>query len=352
MKFGLIGLPNSGKTTLFNVLTKNSALVQAYPFSTIEPNSGFLKVKDQRLSKIQEITKSKVIENAHLEVIDVAGLVKGANEGVGLGNKFLSFIRVTDLIVFVIRCFLDDEISHFYNNVDPCRDFEILKMELILADLEIVERKKNSFKGKRGEEIIWLEKAVSELKGGRTLGDFYNNCFEKGKKFFNCLNLITIKPAICALNLGDFNVSNIENIESLCKNEKIESFRFYGKYEEELAKLEEDEQRQFREELNIKEDSLDNLIKAIIKRLNLITFFTFNEKEVKAWFIEGGKSVKECAGKIHTDLMKGFIKAEVINYRDFITFESWNDAKEKGFIRIEGEDYKVEEGDIILIKFR
>lgn len=362
MKLGVVGLPNVGKSTLFNALTKMGAQSANYPFCTIEPNVGMVSVPDERLLKLAELYNTQKITPATIEFVDIAGLVKGASQGEGLGNKFLSHIREVDAICHVVRCFDDSNIIHVDGNINPKRDIETINLELILADLETLEKRiaKTEKQARSGDanakhelEILHqLKTLLLQNKPARAL-----ELDEEDKLIVKDLFLLTSKPVIYVCNVSTTQLQNlltdknVEAVREIAKQEKAEVIELCAQFEEELGQLDESEVEEFKKEYNIKELSLPRLIKASYHLLGLISFLTAGEKEVRAWTIKKGTKAPGAAGVIHTDFERGFIKAEVVKYEDLIELKSYNLAKEQGKVRQEGKDYVVCDGDIMLFKF-
>lgn len=362
MKLGIVGLPNVGKSTLFNSITKAGAECANYPFCTIEPNVGVVPIPDKRLIELTKLYNSEKTTYATIEFVDIAGLVKGASKGEGLGNQFLANIRETDAIVHVVRCFDDSNIIHVDGTIDPIRDIDVINMELIFADLETLEKRLSKVKHLMNNdkeakvEFEVLEKLKSHLESGKLAINFETD--DDDKKFVDELNLLTSKKVIFALNVGEEDVKDdganneyVKKAKEYAKTHNSEAFVISAKVEEDLAGLDDSEKEEFLKELGIKESGLDKLIKASYKLLNLMSFLTAGEKESRAWTIEIGTKAPKAAGKIHTDFEKGFIKAEVINYKDLLQCGSLAKAKEKGLVRIEGKDYVVQDGDVMLFRF-
>ncbi|MDD2445455.1 MAG: redox-regulated ATPase YchF [Clostridia bacterium] len=361
MKIGVVGLPNVGKSTLFNALSKAGAESANYPFCTIEPNIGIVDIKDERLDVLAKLYNTKNIVPACIEFVDIAGLVKGASKGEGLGNKFLSHIREVDAIVHVVRCFDNDKIINVYGNTDPKRDIEIINLELILSDLESIEKKfdKSSKLAKQGDKIaqqelevlIKVKNALEDNQPVRTVS------FNKEEiKIVNSFFLLSTKPVIYAANIDEADIGKADNkyvqtIKEIADNEGSEVITLCAKIEEELINLDDEDRDLFKKELGITESGLDKLAKAGYSLLGLMSFLTAGEKEVRAWTIEKNSKAPQAAGKIHTDFERGFIKAEIVSYKDLIECGSWNIAKEKGKVRIEGKEYVMQDGDVVLFKF-
>ncbi len=362
MKLGIVGLPNVGKSTLFNALTKAGAESANYPFCTIDSNIGIAFVPDPRLKVLADFYNSQKITPATVEFVDIAGLVKGASKGEGLGNQFLANIREVDAIVHVVRCFEDDNVVHVDGSVDPVRDIETINLELIFSDLEIIERRiSKTARGARNdkalaEELALLEKIKAHLEQwllAKTL-ELSEEELELSKTF----NLLTDKPVIYAANVSEDDLAddgasnaNVQKVRAYAENERSEVFVVSAKMEAELSELDDEEKQLFLEDMGLSESCLDKLIKASYSILGLTSFLTAGEKEVRAWTITKGMKAPQAAGKIHTDFEKGFIKAEVVNYDDLISLGSYAAAREKGLIRMEGKDYVVQENDIIIFRF-
>ena len=361
MKIGIVGLPNVGKSTLFNSITKAGAESANYPFCTIEPNVGIVAVPDERLPKLAQMYNTKKITPAVVEFVDIAGLVKGASKGEGLGNKFLSHIRETDAICEVVRCFEDSNVVHVDGSVDPIRDIETINLELIFADIETIEkrlekaRKMLKADKKYQTEINLLERIKLALENGMPARQLEYN--EDEQEMLKEMFLLTTKPIIYIANVSEEQLSDSENDENVKKvkeyaeKEKAEVIPLCVKIEEELSTLEENDKQEMLEALGLEESGLDRLIKKSYDLLGLMSFLTAGEPEVRAWTIKKGTKAPKAAGKIHSDIERGFIKAEVISYDELIKEGSMVQAKEKGLVRQEGKDYIMQEGDIVLFKF-
>ena len=362
MKLGIVGLPNVGKSTLFNALTKAGAESANYPFCTIDSNIGVAFVPDKRLKVLSDLYNSEKITPSTVEFVDIAGLVKGASKGEGLGNQFLANIREVDAIVHVVRCFENDNVVHVDGSVDPIRDIETINLELIFSDLEIIERRiSKTVRGARNDkalaaELALLEKVKAYLEEGKLAKTL--ELSEEEAELMQTFNLLTAKPTIYAANvseddLADDGASNpfVQQVREYAKENDSEVFVVSAKTEEELAELDDDEKEMFLADLGITESCLDKLIKASFSILGLSSFLTAGPKEVRAWTITKGMKAPQAAGKIHTDFEKGFIKAEVVNYNDLIELGSMAAAREKGLVRMEGKEYVVRDDDIILFRF-
>ena len=364
MKLGIVGLPNVGKSTLFNSLTKAGAESANYPFCTIDPNVGVVTVPDERLNVLGEMYHTKKIIPAAIEFVDVAGLVKGASKGEGLGNQFLANIREVDAIVHVVRCFEDSNIVHVDGSIDPLRDIETINLELIFSDLEILERRiSKAVRAARNDKTIAKELALMErikahLEDGKMAKSFDDINDEDEQQWLESYNLLTYKPVIFAANvaeddLADDGASNagVQAVREYAKREDCEVFVVCAEIEQEIAELDDDEKSMFLEELGLKESGLEKLIKASYSLLGLISYLTAGEPEVRAWTIKKGTKAPQAAGKIHSDFERGFIRAEIVSYDDLMACGTYNAAKEKGLVRLEGKDYVVQDGDIILFRF-
>ena len=364
MKLGIVGLPNVGKSTLFNSLTKAGAESANYPFCTIDPNVGVVTVPDERLNVLGEMYHTKKIIPAAIEFVDIAGLVKGASKGEGLGNQFLANIREVDAIVHVVRCFEDSNIVHVDGSIDPLRDIETINLELIFSDLEILERRiSKAVRAARNDKTIAKELALMErikahLEDGKMAKSFDDINDEDEQQWLESYNLLTYKPVIFAANvaeddLADDGASNagVQAVREYAKREDCEVFVVCAEIEQEIAELDDDEKSMFLEELGLKESGLEKLIKASYSLLGLISDLTAGEPEVRAWTIKKGTKAPQAAGKIHSDFERGFIRAEIVSYDDLMACGTYNAAKEKGLVRLEGKDYVVQDGDIILFRF-
>ena len=363
MKLGIVGLPNVGKSTLFNSLTKAGAESANYPFCTIDPNVGVVAVPDERLKLLGDLYHSKKVTPAVIEFVDIAGLVKGASKGEGLGNQFLSNIREVDAIVHVVRCFEDSNVVHVDGSVNPLRDIETINLELIFSDLEILERRiAKVAKGARmdkeqAKELAMLERVKERLEDGKLAIGFETED-EDEEEYFKNLNLLTAKPVIYAANVGEEDLANdgadnagVQAVREYAKETGSEVFAICAQIEEEISELDDEERQMFLDDLGLKESGLEKLIRASYHLLGLMSFLTSGEDETRAWTIKQGTKAPQAAGKIHTDFERGFIKAEVVNYKDLLENGSLAAAREKGLVRMEGKEYVVQDCDVILFRF-
>ena len=363
MKLGIVGLPNVGKSTLFNSLTKAGAESANYPFCTIDPNVGVVAVPDARLKLLGDLYHSKKVTPAVIEFVDIAGLVKGASKGEGLGNQFLSNIREVDAIVHVVRCFEDTNVVHVDGSINPLRDIETINLELIFSDIEILERRiaktaKSAFNDKSLAKEVELLKSMKEFLEEGKLARSFPCEDEDDLAFLNSLNLLTWKPVIFAANvseddLPDDGASNsyVQEVRRFAQDNDCQVFVICAQIEQEIAELEEDEQAMFLEDLGLKESGLEKLIAASYSLLGLLSFLTSGEDETRAWTIKKGTKAPQAAGKIHSDFERGFIRAEVVNYKDLLDCGAYAAARDKGLVRLEGKDYVVQDGDVILFRF-
>ena len=361
MKIGIVGLPNVGKSTMFNSITKAGAECANYPFCTIEPNVGVVAVPDERLNKLAEMYNPEKVTHAIVEFVDIAGLVKGASKGEGLGNKFLSHIRETDAICHVVRCFENDNVVHVDGNIDPIRDVETINLELIFADMETIDKRIDKTKKmlkadkKYQVELDLLEKVKIKLEENVPVRAMDFN--EDEQEIIKDMFLLTAKPIIYIANISEEQIENPDEVENVrllkeyATKENAEVIPLCVKIEEELSGLEENDKKEMLEALNLKESGLDKLIKKSYDLLGLMSFLTAGEPEVRAWTIKKGTKAAQAAGKIHSDIERGFIRAEIVSFDDLIREGSMNLAREKGLVRSEGKDYIMQDGDIVLFKF-
>ena len=361
MKLGIVGLPNVGKSTLFNSITKAGAECANYPFCTIEPNVGVVPVPDERLDALAKMYNPEKITHAVIEFVDIAGLVKGASKGEGLGNKFLSHIRETDAICEVVRCFNDSNIIHVDGSIDPVRDIETINLELIFADIETVNKRldkaRKNLKASKSyqEEVDLLERIKENLENGISARALDFN--EDEQKLVKDMFLLTTKPILYIANISEEQMENADNdplvqkVKEYASKEKAEVIPLCVKIEEELSGLDDDDKKEMLDALGLEESGLDKVIKKSYDLLGLMSFLTAGEPEVRAWTIKKGTKAPQAAGKIHSDIERGFIKAEVISFDELMKCGSMVTAKEKGLVRQEGKDYIMQDGDIVLFKF-
>ena len=363
MKLGIVGLPNVGKSTLFNAITKAGAEAANYPFCTIEPNVGIVTVPDARITKLHEIYNSKKTIYATIEFCDIAGLVKGASQGEGLGNKFLGHIREVEAIVHVVRCFENDNIVHVNGHIDPAGDIDTINTELLLSDMEIMERRiqkteKNAkFDKSAREELDLLKRVYAHLSEGKNARSM--ELEDEEAEYVKTIGLLSYKPIIYVANVSDDGVADaeagknpyVETVREIAAAEGAEVVVICAEIEAEMAELEEDERAMFLAELGIEESGLDKLVKASYALLNLISFLTAGEDECRAWTIRRGTKAPQAAGKIHSDFERGFIRAEIVSFNDLKANGSMTACKEKGLVRSEGKDYVMQDGDVTLFRF-
>ncbi|MGN1157866.1 MAG: redox-regulated ATPase YchF [Agathobacter sp.] len=364
MKLGIVGLPNVGKSTLFNALTKAGAESANYPFCTIDPNVGIVAVPDERLRLLGDLYKTKKVTPAIIEFVDIAGLVKGASKGEGLGNQFLANIREVDAIVHVVRCFEDANVVHVDGNINPVRDIETINLELIFSDIEILERriakvaKQARMDKTLAKELELLEALKAHLEEGKMARTFEVPDDEDMQAWYAGYNLLTAKSTIYAANVAEDDLANdgadnahVAAVRELAAGENSEVFVICAQIEQEISELEDDEKAMFLEDLGLKESGLEKLIKASYSLLGLISYLTAGEDECRAWTIKKGTKAPQAAGKIHSDFERGFIRAEVVNYKDLLEYGSLSAAKTKGVVGTEGKEYVVKDGDVMLFLF-
>ncbi len=363
MKLGIVGLPNVGKSTLFNAITQAGAESANYPFCTIEPNVGVVAVPDERLEKLRDMYKPQKFTPATVEFVDIAGLVKGASKGEGLGNKFLSHIREVDAILHVVRCFEDDNIVHVDGKIGPSRDIETINMELIFADMESLEKRidktKKAMKGgdkKYQAELTLLEKIYACLEEGKCARTL--SYTKEENEILKEISLLTLKPVIYAANVSEDDFVNgidsnpfLAELSKIANEEGSEVLPICARIEEEITELDDSEKEEFLKELGIEESGLNRLIKKSYHLLGLISYLTAGEPEVRAWTIKKGTKAPQAAGKIHTDFERGFIGAEVVSFNDLMACGTYAAAREKGLVRLEGKEYVMNDGDIVLFRF-
>ena len=360
MKLGIVGLPNVGKSTLFNAITNAGAEAANYPFCTIEPNVGVVPVPDKRLDVLAEMYHPEKYTPAIVEFVDIAGLVKGASKGEGLGNKFLSHIREVDAIAHVVRCFDDSNVIHVDGSVDPARDVEVINMELIFSDLEVLGRRidkvRKDMKGDKtlAGQLELFERVYSAMEEGRTARSL--DYTEDEAAILEDVRLLTLKPVLYIANIGEDDIGNEDNdyvkkLREIAAGEKASVISVCAGIEAEIAQLEEDEKKEFLADLGIEESGLDHLVRASYALLGLISYLTAGPKEVRAWTIVKGTKAPQAAGKIHSDFERGFIRAEIVSFDDLVACGSMNAAKEKGLVRSEGKDYVIKDGDVVLFRF-
>lgn len=361
MKLGIVGLPNVGKSTLFNALTSAKAEAQNYPFCTIEPNIGIVTVPDKRIDMLSELIKPEKTTYATVEFVDIAGLVKGASKGEGLGNKFLSHIREVDAIAHVVRCFEDKNVTHVAGKIDPISDIETINLELMLSDLEMIEnRLKKVEKMAKGDksyikELELLETLKSSIEEEKPLRSL--SFTDEELNLIKSFSLLSLKPVLYVCNVSEDDLlaeednEYVKQVKAYAKEEGSEVITVSAKIESEISQLTEEEKKEFLAELGLKESGLDKLINASYDLLGLMSFLTAGEKEVRAWTIKKGTKAPQAAGKIHSDIERGFIRAEVINYKDLLECGGMSKAKEKGLVRLEGKEYVMQDGDVVLFRF-
>lgn len=362
MKLGIVGLPNVGKSTLFNAITNAGAQSANYPFCTIEPNVGMVSVPDERLDRLAEMYEPDKFTPASIEFVDIAGLVKGASKGEGLGNKFLSHIREVDAVIHVVRCFENDDITHVDGSIDPVRDIETINLELILSDLDILSRRlegrRKALKGDKtlAGEVEFLERLSAEMEQGRTARSC--DISDDEREYLKEVSLLTLKPVIYACNMSDAdfaagieNNANYAKVKEIAQAEGAETFPICAETEAEIATLDDEDKRMFLADLGLEKSGLDRLIQKSYSLLGLISFLTAGKKEVRAWTIKKGTKAPQAAGKIHSDFERGFIRAEVIAFDDLKACGTLANAKAKGLLRSEGKEYVMKDGDVVNFLF-